>query len=61
MVAVGALLAILFAFPTLAFAGQFTLHPSGFGPHSYSSWKGGEGLPDSRGSKDQSLYFQRTR
>jgi hypothetical protein len=58
-VALGAVLAVLLAVPALAFAGQYTLHPSGFGEHSYSSWKGGEGLPDSRGSKNQSLYFQK--
>jgi len=45
--------------PTAAFAGGYTLHPSGFGEHSYSAWKGGEGLPDSTGTKDQALYFQK--
>jgi hypothetical protein len=35
------------------------LHPSGFGEHSYAAWKAGEGLPDSAGSKDQALYFQK--
>jgi hypothetical protein len=40
-------------------AGTFTLHPSGFGPHSYASWKAFEGEPDSRGSKDQALYMQK--
>jgi hypothetical protein len=42
-----------------ALAGQYTLHPSGFGPHSYASWKAGEGLPDSAGNKDQALYLQK--
>jgi hypothetical protein len=35
------------------------LHPSGFGEHSYASWKGGEGLTDSTGAKNQALYFQK--
>lgn len=35
------------------------LHPSGFGEHSYASWKAGEGLPDSIGNKNQALYFQK--
>lgn len=35
------------------------LHPSGFGEHSYAAWKGGEGLDDSSGAKDQALYFQK--
>lgn len=33
--------------PTAALAGGYTLHPSGFGEHSYSAWKGQEGLPGS--------------
>jgi hypothetical protein len=45
--------------PAAAFAGTYTLHPNGFGEHSYSAWKGGEGLPDSTGGKDQALYFQK--
>lgn len=47
------------AFPATALAGDFTLHPSGFGEHSYSAWKGQEGLPDSSGSQNQALYFQK--
>lgn len=35
------------------------LHPSGFGEHSYASWKGGEGLEDRTGRKDQALYLQK--
>lgn len=42
-----------------AAAGTFTLHPSGFGEHSYSAWKGGEGLPDSTGNQNQALFFQK--
>ena len=30
--------------PATALAGTYTLHPSGFGEHSYSAWKAGEGL-----------------
>ena len=47
------------ALPAWALAGPFTLHPSGFGEHSYSAWKGQEGLPDSTGGKNQALYFQK--
>ena len=42
-----------------AAAGTFTLHPSGFGEHSYSAWKAHQGLPDSTGNQDQALYFQK--
>ena len=42
-----------------ATAGTYTLHPSGFGEHSYSAWQGQQGLPDSTGSKNQALYFQK--
>ena len=49
--------ALLLAAP--AVAGPLTLHPSGFGPHSYSAWKADEGLKDSNGTKDQALYFQK--
>ena len=42
-----------------AAAGTFTLHPSGFGEHSYSAWKGQQGLPDSTGTQNQALYFQK--
>jgi hypothetical protein len=41
------------AVPAWALAGTFTLHPSGFGQHSYSAWKGQQGLPDSTGGKNQ--------
>lgn len=53
-----AVLAVL-ALPASAVAGPFVLHPRGFGEHSYSAWKGQEGLPDSTGSKDEALYFQK--
>ena len=42
-----------------ATAGTYTLHPSGFGEHSYSAWQGQQGLPDSTGNKNQALYFQK--
>ena len=45
--------------PLAAAAGTYTLHPSGFGDHSYSAWKAGEGLVDSGGAANQALYFQK--
>lgn len=37
-----------------------TLDPSrSFGAKTYSSWKANEGLPDSTGTADQALYFQK--
>jgi hypothetical protein len=44
---------------TVGAASSPKLHPSGFGEHSYASWKGGEGLQDSTGNKDQALYLQK--
>jgi hypothetical protein len=52
-------LGFVLATANVAGAGQYTLHPSGFGEHSYAAWKGGEGLPDSNGNKNQALYFQK--
>src|SRR3954469_18483552 len=46
-------------FPAAASAGALTLHPSGFGTKSYSAWKAHQGLPDTKGNDDQSLYFQK--
>lgn len=43
---------------TVGAASAPKLHPSGFGPHSYAAWAGGEGLPDPNG-RDQALYFQK--
>lgn len=54
VVAVGALVA-----PTAAVAGSLTLHPAGFGPHSYASWKANQGLPDSNPLTNQALFFQK--
>jgi hypothetical protein len=52
-----ALLAL--AVPATASAGGLTLHPNGFGEKSYAAWKAQQGKPDSRGSSDQALYFQK--
>ena len=54
VVAIGALVA-----PTAAVAGTLTLHPAGFGPHSYASWKANQGLPDSNPLTNQALFFQK--
>jgi hypothetical protein len=56
--AIAAVLALALSATAGAASGP-KLHPSGFGPHSYASWKGGEGLEDSTGTKDQALYFQK--
>lgn len=40
-------------------AAGLKLHPSGFGKHSYASWKAGEGLPDATGNAHEALYLQR--
>lgn len=60
-VVVSSLLAtgLLALLPSIAWAGAVTLHPSGFGQHSYAAWKAGEGLPDSTGNANQALYFQK--
>jgi hypothetical protein len=55
----GALVTALLLLPSPAAAGGVTLHPSGFGEHSYAAWKAQEGLPDNTGNKDQFLYFQK--
>jgi hypothetical protein len=47
------------AVPAAASAGKLTLHPSGFGAHSYAAWKAHQGLPDTLGNDDQALYFQK--
>src|SRR5436309_1698563 len=51
--------ALLAVAPTAAWAGTLTLHPSGFGPMSYSAWKAQQGEPDRTGSSNQALYFQK--
>src|SRR5690349_8113878 len=40
-------------------AADIILHPNGFGSHSYAAWKAQVGLPDTSGTKDQALYFQK--
>src|SRR6185436_14252297 len=52
-----AVVALMAAIPALA--ADFKLHPSGFGPNSYCSWKADEGLPDNGGTANQALYFQK--
>jgi hypothetical protein len=45
--------------PVPAAAAGIKLHPSGFGEHSYSAWKGQEGEADFTGNNNQALYFQK--
>jgi len=43
-------------------AGEFVLHPNGFGPESYAAWKAKQGIPDDEfeeGNADMALYFQK--
>jgi hypothetical protein len=43
-------------------AGEFVLHPNGFGPESYAAWKAKQGIPDDpeeEGRADMALYFQK--
>jgi hypothetical protein len=56
---VAAIVAAALALPVAAFAGALTLHPSGFGTHSYAAWKAKQGLADSNGGAFQALYFQK--
>jgi len=37
----------------------FAIHPNGFGEASFAAWRAHEGLPDSKGSADMALYFQK--
>jgi hypothetical protein len=39
--------------------GEITLHPSGFGEHSFATWKTDQGLHDVAGNRDQALYLQK--
>jgi hypothetical protein len=59
LVAMAIAMLLIVGVPQGAQAGDITLHPSGFGEHSYAAWKAHEGLPDSGGNKDQALYFQK--
>jgi hypothetical protein len=45
--------------PLPAHAGTLDLHPSGFGPMSFASWRGQQGEIDSSGGSNQALYFQK--
>jgi len=36
-------------------AGEFVLHPNGFGPESYAAWKAKQGIPD---DPDEETEFQ---
>ena len=56
---VAATVAAALTLPAAAFAGALTLHPSGFGTHSYAAWKAKQGLADSGGNAFQALYFQK--
>src|SRR3954452_23077660 len=59
ILAAAAAIAVSALAPAVANAGTLTLHPSGFGPHSYAAWKAGQGEADSHGSARQALYFQK--
>jgi hypothetical protein len=53
-------LLLTFGLVATALAGNLlTLHPSGFGEHSYSAWKAKEGEADLSGNQFQALYFQK--
>jgi len=48
--------------PTFAVGGGqsgLTLHPGGLGEQSFAKWEPQQGEPDSKGSADQALYFQK--
>lgn len=53
-----ATLAASVAFPSSALALDLKFHPNGGGAHSYASWKGQEGLPDSTGDANQGFYLE---
>ncbi len=59
-VALGAVLALVGGVLSGS-AGDFTLHPSGFGPHSYAAWKAQQGNPEDAdgATSNQALYFQK--
>ncbi len=38
---------------------DLTLHPSGFGEHSFAAWKAQQGQADSIGAANQALYLQK--
>ncbi len=51
--------ALAVAVPSAGAGSDVTLHPIGFGEHAYAAWKAQEGQPDSRGSGNHALYFQK--
>jgi hypothetical protein len=51
--------AVMLAVPASASAGDLTLHPSGFGSHTYAAWKANQGEADGKGNANQALYFQK--
>jgi hypothetical protein len=53
-----AALATALILPSSAFALDLKFHPNGGGAHSYASWKGQEGLPDSTGDANQGFYLE---
>ena len=59
VVALVAALSLSLVSMAFAASGGLKLHPSGFGPKSQATWKGGQGLPDSSGNGKQALYFQK--
>ena len=38
---------------------RLTLHPDGFGEHSFAAWRAHEGEPDATGDANSALYFQK--
>jgi hypothetical protein len=59
-VALGAVLALVGGVLSGS-AGDLTLHPSGFGQHSYAAWKAQQGNPEDAdgATSNQALYFQK--
>jgi hypothetical protein len=53
-----AALAAALVLPSTALALDLKFHPNGGGAHSYASWKGQEGLPDSTGDANQGFYLE---
>lgn len=57
--AAGATLTLALAVPSVAAAGDITLHPNGFGAHTYAAWKAKQGEKDRTGTANQALYLQK--
>jgi hypothetical protein len=47
------------AVPSSALAGEYTLHPRGFGEHTKANWMGGVGEADSTGDAFQAMLFEK--